>query len=235
MNKLEHYGVRGVGLSLFSSFLHDRSQYVSINNSISCKQNISCGVPQGSVLGPFLFTLYINNIASISSTNPRLFVDDTCLVLNDKKLENLQTKIRTEVTKISKWLIANKLKLNLSKSNVMIIDPIKLKYLKNSCSDFTKLANIDMENVNLGKYLGITLDKDLSFKFHINNLITKLSRSVGILAKARPFLTNSTILKLYYTLFHTHLTYGLIVWGSTFKSYVNKLSTLQNKAVKIIG
>ena len=92
-----------------------------------------------------------------------------------------------------------------------------------------------MKNVNLVKYSGITLDKYLSFKFHINNLIAKLSRSVGILAKARPFLTNSAILKLHYTLFHTHLTYGLIVWGSTFKSYVNKLSTLQNKAVKIIG
>ena len=201
LNKLEHYAVHGVGLILFSSFLHDRSQYVFIYNSISCKQNISCGVPQGSVLGPFLFTLYINDIASILSTNPRLFADDICLVLNEKKLENLQTKIRTEVTKISKWLIANKLTLNLSKSNVMIIDPIKLKHLKNSYSDFTKLANIDMKNVNLVKYLGITLDKDLSFKFHINNLITKLSRSVGILAKARLFLTNSAILKLYYTLY----------------------------------
>ena len=90
LNKLEHYGVRGVMLSLFSSFLHDRSQYVSINNSISCKQNISCGVPQGSVLGPFLFTLYINDIVSISSINPRLFADDTCLILNDKKLENFR-------------------------------------------------------------------------------------------------------------------------------------------------
>ena len=89
--------------------------------------------------------------------------------MNDKKLENLQTKIRTEVTKISKWLIANKLTLNLSKSNVMIIDPIKLKHLKNSYSDFTQLVNIDMKNVTLVKYLCITLDKDLSFKFHTNN------------------------------------------------------------------
>ena len=186
-------------------------------------------------MGPFLFTLYINDIASISSTNPRLFADDTCIALNDKKLENLQTKIRTEVTKISKWLIPNKLTLNLSKSNIMIKDAIKLKQLKNSYSDFTKLANIDMKNVNLVKYLSIIFDKDLSFKFHINNLIKKLSRSVGIIAKARPFLTNSAILKLYYILFHTHLTYGLIVWGSTFKSYVNKLSTLQNRAVNIIG
>ena len=75
----------------------------------------------------------------------------------------------------------------------------------------------------------------MSFKFHINNLITKISQSVGILAKARPFLTNLAMLKLYYILFHTHLTYGLIVWGSTSKLYVNKLSTLQNKAVQIIG
>ena len=117
--------------------------------------------------GSYSFTLYINDIASISSTNPRLFADDTCLVLNDKKLENLKTKIRTEVTKISKWLIANRLTLNLSKSNVMIIDPIKLKHLKNSYSDFTKLGYIDMKNVNLVKYLGVTLDKDLLFKFHI--------------------------------------------------------------------
>ena len=175
LNKLEHHGVHDVGLSLFSSFLHDRSQYVSINNSILCIQNISCGVPQGFVLGSFLFTLYINDIASISSTNPRLFVDDTCHILNDKKLKNLQTKIRTEVTKINKWLIANKLTLNLSKSNVIIIYPIKLKHFKNSCNDFTKLANIDMKNVNLVNYLYITLDKDLSFKFHINNLITKVS------------------------------------------------------------
>ena len=86
-----------------------------------------------------------------------LFADDTSLVLNDKKLENLQTKIRTKVTKISKWLIANKLTLNLSKSNIMTIDPIKLKHLKNSYNDFTRFANIDMKNVNLVKYLGITL------------------------------------------------------------------------------
>ena len=155
--------------------------------------------------------------------------------MNDKKLENLQTLIRTEVTKISKWLISNNLTSNLSKSNIMILEPIKLKHFKNSYNDFTKLANIDMKNVNSVKYLDITLDKDLLFQFRINNLITKLSRSVGILTKPRPFLTNSAMLKLCYTLFHPHLTYGLIVWGSTFKSYVGKLSTLQSNAVKIIG
>ena len=115
----------------------------------------------------------------------------------------------------------------------MIIDSIKPKHLRNSYSDFTKLTNIDMKNVNLVKYLGITLDKDLSFKFHINNvLIILISWNTS---KSKTFFKNSAILKLYYTLFHTHLTYGLIIWGSTFKSYVNKLSTLQNKAVKIIG
>ena len=92
-----------------------------------------------------------------------------------------------------------------------------------------------MRTVNLVKYLCLIIDKELLFEFYINNLIIKLTWSVGILARARPFLTNSTILMLYYTLFHTNLMYDLIVCGLNFESYINKLSTLQNQAVKMIG
>ena len=83
--------------------------------------------------------------------------------------------------------------------------------------------------------MGVTFDESLSFDCHIKNLIKRLSRSVGILAKVKPFLNSKALLNLYYAIFHSHLQYGLITWNSTFKSYLKKLSTLQNKAVKIVG
>ena len=116
-----------------------------------------------------------------------------------------------------------------------IIFKVDCVNIKNSYNNLTKLANIDMKIVILVKYLGVTFDKDLSFEFRINNLIIKLSRLVGIPAKTRPFLTNLAMHVLFYILFHNHLIHDLIVWSSNFKSYVNKLSTVQNKAVKIIA
>ena len=89
--------------------------------------------------------------------------------------------------------------------------------------------------VKNAKYLGVTFDEPLSFDCHIKNLIKRLSRSVGILAKVKPFLNTKASLNLYYAIFHWHLQHGLLTWSSTFKSYLKKLSTLQNKAVKIVG
>ena len=123
IHKLEHYGIRGVALDFFSSFLTNRFQYVSLHHSQSSKKLITYGVPQGSVLGPLLFTIHINDISSITSTPSRLFADDTCLILKDSKFENLNHNIETEITNVNKWLKANKLSLNLSKSNTMILDP----------------------------------------------------------------------------------------------------------------
>ena len=108
IHKLEHYGICGVALDLFSSFLTNRFEYVSLHNSLSSKKLNTYGVPQGSVLGPLLFTIYINNISSITSTSPRLFADDTCLIFKDSKFENLNRKIEMEVTNVNKWLKANK-------------------------------------------------------------------------------------------------------------------------------
>ena len=124
LNKLEQYGIRGVAHKLFSSFLSNRCQYVSLNNKQSTsKKKITCGVPQGSVLGPLLFTLYINDINSSTSDCPKLFADDTCLILQDNTLNHLYNKVSSEILSINKWLVANKLTLNLEKSNVIIINP----------------------------------------------------------------------------------------------------------------
>ena len=122
LRKLQHYGIRGTAQNLFASFLRNRQQYVSLHNALSRKMYITCEVPQGSVLEPLLFTQYINDIANCTSSTPRLFADDTCLFLQYKNLADLNVKINTEMKGIEKYMIANKLTLNISKSNVIVIN-----------------------------------------------------------------------------------------------------------------
>ena len=123
LNKLEQYGIRGVAHKFFSSFLSNRCQYISLNNKQSTCKKIICGVPQGSVLGPLLFTLYIDDINSSTSDCPKLFADDTCVILQDSTLNHLYNKVSSEISSVDKWMVANKLTLNLEKSNVIIINP----------------------------------------------------------------------------------------------------------------
>ena len=127
-------------------------------------------------------------------------------------------------------MTSNKLTLNLSKSNLMIIPPKKLLPEKYTLSlDFSQITICKMV-----KYLGVTIDDSLNFDAHIKFLENKLVRSLGILFKTKQYLNTSTLIQLYYSTFHAYLSYGLIIWGSTFKSYLNKLSSLQNKAVRIV-
>ena len=132
---------------------------------------------------------------------------------------------------MNKWMIPNKLTLNMSKSNVIVINSNKNGKSSKNC--YNEVLPIMIEKN--AKYLGVTFDESLSFGWHIKNLIKKLSRSVGILAKVKPFLNTKALLNLYHAIFHSHLQYGLITWSSTFKSYLKRLSSLQNKAVKIVG
>ena len=114
LNKLNHYGIRGIAKKLFASFLANRKQCKFLNHTQSNYRCINCGVPQGSVLGPLLFTLYINDISSFTNSAPRLYADDKCLILQDESISNLKFKIKGKFTAVNKWMIANKLTLNIS-------------------------------------------------------------------------------------------------------------------------
>ena len=123
LNKLEHYGICGVAKNLFLSFLENRQQLVTINYYESSKLSINFGVPQGSVLDPLLFLLYINDLPNCTASSLKLFADDTCLILADPPVQNFKTKISEELQKIANWVNANKLTLNLTKSNIIIVPP----------------------------------------------------------------------------------------------------------------
>ena len=233
LRKLQHYGIRGAAYNLFASFLTNRFQFVYISNVKSNFMPITCGVPQGSVLGPLLFTLYINDISNCTTCKPRLFADDTCLMLNNRNLSQLNSNIDEEITTVNNWMIANKLTLNIAKSSVILINSNNKNYNNSNAQAYDLPSKL--MSVETAKYLGVTFDNRLSFEKHIHNLVKKLSKAVGILCKVKNFLNSQALLQLYYAIFHSHLQYGLIIWGSTFKTYLKKLTTLQNKAVKIVG
>ena len=133
LTKLERYGIRGPTLDVFAPFLTDRYEYVSSENHQSNLKNIILVFLKVLLLGPLLFNIYVNDISTSVSCTPRLFADDSCLIVEDKKINDLLKKITTEITSLDKWMIASKLTLKSSKSNLILIQPkvevIELTYL----------------------------------------------------------------------------------------------------------
>lgn len=234
LDKLDHYGIRGPALHLVSSYLNCRTQNVSIDGLLSSPQNITYGVPQGSILGPLLFLIYVNDIHNIdkcSNNSIVQYADDTCLIVKASNLDELKIKTNTVLSRVEQWSSANKLTINQNKTKAIIISP-KVNKCLNDIS--LTINNSPIQIVNSFKYLGVILDNKLSFKDHIINLGKKIARSVGIISKLRHYFPSKILLKLYFTLIHPHLMYGILVWGSTYKTYSKKIASLQNKALRLV-
>ena len=229
--KLEHYGVRGAALSWFKSYLNDRSQFVFCNNTSSDVKKITCGVPQGSVLGPLLFLIYINDLPNISDKLKFfLFADDTNIFFECNDLEKLQRTVNSELKKLIRWLNTNRLALNVSKTNFVIFSPIN-KPKKPVTIILNRQAIAQKEYV---KYLGILIDSNLSFKQHIAAICKKISRAIGIMYKLRNYVNKKILLMIYYSLIYPFLIYAIPVWGVAYKVHLNKIHILQKKVVRLI-
>ena len=233
LRKLQRYGVRGIACDWFKSYLENRVQYVSYNTKDSDYMKIMCGVPQGSILGPLLFILYINDIVKVSTVlNPVLFADDTSLFHAHTDLDTLIEEINEELQKITTWFHTNKLSLNIKKSNFIIFLPKGKK-----CNTENIKINIngnEIKRVNFTKFLGIYIDEHLSWAQHIEFLSKKIARNVGILSKLKHFLPMYIMNTLYYSLILSHLQYCTLLWANTYSTCLNKLRILQKKAVRII-
>jgi hypothetical protein len=238
LEKLHHYGIRGIINDWFSSYLLGRTQTIQMGVNISEKEETLSGVPQGSVLGPLLFLIYINDIYNSSDKLTfSLFADDTNLLYADKNLKILENIVNAELLNIYNWLTANKLSLNIKKSNFIIFHSyqkrldyaVDLKMYDAQSNTFVSLAT-----KNYIKYLGVLMDSNLSWKFHIGNIASNLSKRIGIIARLRHFVPVSTLISIYKSLMLPYLTYGIVVWGRAAKCYIDKILKLQKRALRLI-
>ena len=232
-DKLKAYGLRGNINNLLKSYLSNRKQFVSINGFDSVIKDVTCGVPQGSSLGPLLFLLYINDFRlCLSKTSMGHFADDTFIIYNSTKAKTIETIINTELKLVIKWLRLNKLSLNTSKTELIFFHSTRHALnFDNIYINFNGKRLIPVDNI---KYLGIFIDKFLLWNHHIFELSKKLSRANGIISKLRYNAPFQICLQVYYAIFYSHLIYGCNVWGLTSEENINKLQVLQNKCVRIM-
>ena len=232
IDKLEYYGIRGIGKDWFTSYLKNRKQMVTVNGATSDLATVPCGIPQGSVLGPILFLLYINDFHKCSSLlDFHLFADDANLFYRHRDIAILRQHINTELKNVNRWLCSNKLSLNIEKSSYVIFHPCQKKI----SSDFNLVIDdVCLKKERSIKYLGVYIDSNLSWKPHIEYISKKLKRSLGILSKIRYYIDINILTGLYYALIYPFLTYAIIAWGNTYSTTLKPLYVLQKKALRLM-
>ena len=229
LKKLQHYGIRGQTLDWFHSYLRDRKQYV--NDAKSSTLTIPCGVPQGSVLGPLLFLIYINDIHScIPRQNCiRLFADDTNIFISGKNLNELKTEGERILENLYKWFSVNKLTMNTDKSCFSIFTT-----KRNNQNIFSTLTfgNQVIKKVHSAKYLGVTLDDKLNWNEHIENISNNIVKYLNCFKYIRHHIPSYCARILYYSFVYPRLAYGIEVFGKTCNSNFKKTTSTPEQSIK---
>ena len=230
LNKLERYGFRNESLSLLRSYLSNRSQYVDLNEQ-SSELPILHGVPQGSVLGPLLFILYINDLSLVSPNLFKLFfADDTVILNSGKDIAQIADQLNTDLITLVDWLNFNKLSLNIGKTKCMLFSPQNIV-----AKPPIRINNCSIEYVKHFRYLGIIMDERLSFKQHIAFVKTKLAYLQGFIYSLKPYLTSETLKIVYYSYIYPHLLLHSIIWGGSASTHMATVQVAQNKIVRTMN
>lgn len=238
--KLDHYGIRGTSLQFMESYISKRTQVTQISSMknnvesvyISSTKEISCGVPQGSILGPLLFSIYINDLPFLIE-NTELFADDTSLIIRESSLSKLSIKADSSIVMLNEWFRSNKLLLNSGKSNF-----IQFHSLQNSKT----VDRIDhIENVIDGtrllpvkhmKFLGLLLDENLNWSEHCASLLSKLNSACFAIRTIKCLTNIQTAKLIYYSNFESHLRYGIEFWGHS--PGARKIFSIQKRAIRFL-
>lgn len=243
IQKLNHYGINGKVLKLLDSYLNNRYQYVEIKRVVDNKElsfksklkKVERGVPQGSILGPILFILFVNDMipfmySSIPNIKLTVFADDTNAVINAHSIVDLNTQVNKALIAFSRWFTANNLKLNAEKTGAILFKPTTRK---------TDLLNIKLNNecialVHSVKFLGIHIDEVLNWKEELKHIESKISSACFALRSLRDELTIKQLKIVYHALVESRLRYSIRFWGNSYDYNLKKAFIAQKRAIRTI-
>ena len=232
LEKLKHYGVRGVANNWFKSYLSNRNQFVFISGCKSEIRTVKHGVPQGSVLGPLLFILYINDICNaITHSSTWLFADDTGLLNSNNSLKTIEKQLNKDLKSLYKWLCSSKISLNVAKTEVVLFHH-EGKFIDHKIR--LKLNGKQL-SINKGvKYLGIYIDSNLSFTNHLEQLCRKLRNANGAISKIRHVASYPVLKSVFNSLFSSHISYACQSWAQNTNLNSSRVFKLQKAALRLL-
>ncbi len=206
-----------------------------VDNAKSSLRNIRCGVPQGSILGPLLFLIYVNDMwRAVPNSAIKLFADDTNMFLSGENLKSLYESTNKELEKLAKWVFTNKLSINYEKTCYTIFKPGG-KGASNDANDMTiKIRGIVISGVHTCKYLGMVLDDQLLWKLHIDHVYKKIIKFTCLFYKLREIVPAGILRKIYFALVYPHINYGIELYANTHPTYLDHLIKLNNKILRIV-
>ena len=229
LQKLNYYGFRGQCHEYLKSYFKDRRQYVYLNGHSSEEKPVISGVPQGSILGPLCFSLFINDLPKAVDADTVLFADDAAFTIVSSTLSELFQKLHQLFNDLTKYLDSSGLVANSSKSKLMIFNSRSIHNLP----DFVFSGDV-IEWVNEFKYLGLTLTNTLSYGKHINNVSLNISRITGAFVGIKDFVPLNILVKLFNALALPHLMHHIIIWGSAPAYQMDRLSVRINNLLRLI-
>lgn len=233
MKKLNNYGLKNNVLKWFSSYLTDRTQQVKFNNVTSSKRKTEYGVPQGSILGPILFLIYINDLKGVLKyCRCKMFADDTIVYYSSSNSIEIENKINHDLNNLVLWLKNNMISLNITKTKFMIVIEVR-NSVPNENYDI-KIENSKIETVDVLKYLGIMINKHLNFREHVKYVIKKISMKVNFLFRIGDSVSPLTRSTIYKSIIAPHFEYCSTIFLNIGITELNLLQKAQNRAMRAI-
>ena len=234
LSKLNAYGFGCSTNNWFASYLHNRSQKCFVNNHSSDYCTLLCGIPQGTILGPLLFLIYINDLPNcLEHSKPRMYADNTHLTFASNNVEDMNLYLNQDLAKVNEWLVANKLTLNQSKTEFMLIGSRQRLSTFISAPSLA-IEGVPIKQVPLTKSLGVHIDEHLTWSEHIHKLTKKIASGIGALKRVRPFVPATTLRYIYNSLIQPHFDNCSVVWSNFNKTLADKLQKLQNRAARVL-